>query len=100
MPLSPKQRQKLLMADRTHDATWIEVVIQDLVAANAETTLIEIDQELRNAAAQAYLIAAPGTAAGFEVVLGTLAFRRRVAAAGMTVEQNRTALAGKPVAPP
>jgi hypothetical protein len=52
-----------------------------------------------SAATQAYLVAIPGTAAGFEVVLGELAFRRRLAAAGMTVEQNRAPLAGKPVAP-
>jgi hypothetical protein len=83
------------MADRTRDEAWITVVIEDLLAANPETTLLEIDQELRNAAAQAYLVAMPGTATGFEVVLGVFAFRRRVAAAGMTLAQNRTALAGK-----
>ena len=99
MPLSPKQRHKLLMADRTCDEAWITVVIEDLLAANPETTLLEIDQELRNAAAQAYLVATPGTAPGFEVVLGEYAFRRRLAAAGMTVEQNRAPLAGNPVAP-
>jgi hypothetical protein len=99
MPLTPKQRHKLLMADRTRDAAWIAVVIEDLLAANPDTTLPEIDYELRSAAAQAYLVAIPGTAAGFKVVLGELAFRRRVSAAGMTGEQNRAALARKPVAP-
>ena len=96
MPLSPKHRHKLLMADRTRDVGWITAVIQDLLAANPEMTLIEIDQELRNAVLQTYLIATPGTAAGFEVVLGTLVFRRRVAAAGITVEQNRAALTRMP----
>ena len=72
------------------------MVIQDLLTENPETTLVEIDQELRNAAVQTYLIATSGAAAGFEVVLGTLVFRRRVAAASMTVEQNRTALARMP----
>jgi len=95
MPLSPKQRHKLLMADRTRDAHWIAVVIEDLVAANPDTNLFEIEQELRDAAAQTYLIATPSTAAGFEVVFGVFAFRRRVAAAGMTLAQNRAALAGK-----
>jgi hypothetical protein len=87
------------MANRTCDAEWIAAVIEDLLAANPDTSLPEIEQELRSAAAQAYLVAIPGTAAGFEVVLGELAFRRRVSAAGMTAEQNRAALARKPVAP-
>ena len=39
----------------------------------------------------------PGTSAGFEVVLGEFAFRRGIAATGMTAEQNRAALAGKPL---
>ena len=98
MSLSPKQRHKLVMADRTHDAAWITVVIEDLLAANPETTLLEIDQEFRDAAAQTYLVAMPGTASGFEVVLGEYSFRRRLAAAGMTLAQNRTALARKPLA--
>ena len=44
MPLTPKQRHKLLMAG---DAAWIAVVIEDLLAANPDTTLPEIDYELR-----------------------------------------------------
>jgi hypothetical protein len=94
MPLTPKQRHKLRMADRTRDARWITTVVGDLIAENPDTNLFEIEQELRAAAAQAYLIATPGTAAGFEVVLGVFALRRRLAAAGMTLAQNRTALAG------
>ena len=93
MPLTPDQRHKLLMADRTHDAVWVAVVIEDLVAANPEITLLEIDQEFRDAASQTYLIATPGTTPGFEVVLSGFAFRRQVAAAGMTLAQNRAALA-------
>jgi hypothetical protein len=62
------------------------------------TSLPEIDYELRSAAAQAYLVAVRDTAAGFEVVLGEFAFRRRLAATRMTAEQNRAALAGKPLA--
>jgi hypothetical protein len=83
------------MADRTRDATWIAVVIEDLLDANPGTTLPEIDQELRDAGSQSYLIASLGE---FRVVTGgRLAMLRAVAAAGMTVEQNRTALAGKPL---
>ena len=97
MPLSPRQRHKLRMADRTRDAAWITTVIEDLVAANPETALFEIEQEFRDAGSQTYLIAAPGTAAGFEVALGAFAFRRRLVAAGMTLAQNRAALAVKPI---
>lgn len=83
------------MADRTLDAAWITVVIEDLLEANPETTLLEIDQELRDAGSQSYLIASPGK---FRVVTGgRLTMLRAVAAVGMTVEQNRTALAGKPL---
>jgi hypothetical protein len=35
------------MADRTGDAAWIAVVIEDLLAANPDTTLPEIDYEPR-----------------------------------------------------
>jgi hypothetical protein len=95
MPLSLKQRHKLLMADRTRDAAWITSVIEDLLAANPDTSLSEIDQELRTAAAHTYLVATPGTAAGFKVALGAFAFRRQIAAAGMTVAQNRATLEGR-----
>lgn len=79
------------MADRTRDATWIAVVIEDLLDANPGTTLPEIDQELRDAGSQCYLIAGPGK---FRMVTGgKLAMLRAVVTVGMTVEQNRTVLA-------
>ena len=81
------------MADRTHDAGWIVAVIEDLLEANPTVTLLEIEQELRDAGAQTYLIAGSGK---FQVVTGgRLAMLWAVAAAGMTVEQNRAALAGQ-----
>ena len=64
MPLTPNQRHKLLMADRTHDAGWIAAVIEDLLEANPTVTLLEIEQELRDAGAQTYLIAGSGNAVG------------------------------------
>jgi|KBSMisStandDraft_5_1062788.scaffolds.fasta_scaffold587383_2 hypothetical protein len=98
MPLSPRQRHKLRMADRTRDAAWITTVIEDLVAANPETALFEIEQEFRDAGSQTYLIAGPGK---FQVVTGgRLAMLWAVGVAGMTVEQNRAALAAKPISPP
>ena len=97
MPITPKQRLKLRMADRTHDAAWITAVIEDLLAANPETTLLEIDQEFRDAGSPTYLIASPDK---LEVITGgRLAMLRAVGAAGMTVKQNRAALAGRPLAP-
>jgi hypothetical protein len=36
----------LLMAEKTDDAAWITVVIKDLIAANPDTSLSEIDHEL------------------------------------------------------
>ncbi len=69
------------------------MVIEDLLKANPETTLLEIDQELRDARSQSYLIASPGK---FRVVIGgRLTMLHAVAAVGMTVEQNRAAVAGK-----
>jgi len=67
-------------------------VIEDLIEANPDTTLIEVEQEFRDAG----LVAHPGK---FQVVTGgRLAMLWAVGAAGMTVEQNRTALAAKPLA--
>ena len=37
MPFSPKQRHKLLMAERTRDAAWITTVIEELIEANPDT---------------------------------------------------------------
>ena len=90
MPLDPKQRHKLLMADRTGDAAWITAAIEHLVAADPTVTLDEIEGVLRAAASTAYLVA---TAEGLEVVVGFAASRRALAEAGMTAEQNRLALA-------
>jgi hypothetical protein len=87
MPLSVKQRHKLLMTDRTRDAAWIAAVVENLLEAKPTVTLPGIDQVFRDGAAQTYLIAG----AEFSIVLGmpaTLA----VAAAGMTIEQNRAFL--------
>ena len=96
MPISPKQRHKLLMAERTRDAAWITTVIEELIEANPDTTLMDVDQEFRDAGSQTYLVARQ---CKFQVVTGgRLAMLWAVSAAGMTVEQNRTALAAKPLA--
>ena len=66
MPLDPKQRHKLLMADRTRDAAWITAAIEHLVAADSTVTLDEIEGTLRDAAGSAYVVAGDR----FEVVIG------------------------------
>lgn len=94
MPLDPKQLHKLLMADRTGDAGWITAVIEKLLTADPTVTLDEIEDVLRAAAGTAYLV---GTAKGFEVVIGFTAWRDVLAAAGVTAEANRQALADRAV---
>ena len=94
MPLDPKQRHKLLMADRTGDAGWITAVIEKLLTADPTVTLDEIEEVLRAAAGTAYLV---GTAKGFEVVIGFTAWRDVLAEAGVTAEANRQALADRAV---
>jgi hypothetical protein len=88
--LGPKQRHKLLTADRTKDASWVRAAIEHLMAADLDVSLDEIEDALRAGAGTAYLI---GAAEGFEVAIGFAASRRALAEAGMTVNQNRLALA-------
>ena len=89
MPLDPKQRHKLLMADRTRDAAWITAAIEHLVAADSTVTLDEIEGALRDAAGSAYVI---GTADRFEVVIGMPAWLAALAEARVTAAENRAAL--------
>ena len=92
MPLDPKQRHRLLIADRTRDPDAVTAVIAALRNENRGPTFVEIEDALRAAAGVSYLIS---TAEGFEVVIGFAASRRALAKAAMTPEQNRAALAGK-----
>ena len=81
----------LLLADRTRDARTITTVVTEVLAANPETTPLDIETALRAAAGQAYLVANSSTA-GFEIVLGMPAWHAALAEAGVTVEQNWAAL--------
>ncbi len=65
----------------------ITTVVTEVLAANPETTPLDIETALRAAAAQAYLVA-NSTTAGFEIVLGMPVWRAALADAGRTVEQN------------
>ena len=93
MPLSLQHRHAVLLADRTRDVRTITTVVTEVLAANPETTLLDIETALRAAAGQAYLVA-NSTTAGFEIVLlGMPARHAALADAGVTVEQNWAALA-------
>ena len=90
MPLSDQHRHALLLADRTHDVGVVTTVVAEVLTANPETNLLEIEQAFRDGTAAAYLVA---TSDGFEVVLGMPASQAALSHAGVTVEQNWAALA-------
>ena len=90
MPLSLQHRYAVLLADR--DVRTITTVVAEVLAANPETTPLDIETALRAAAGEAYLVA-NSTTAGFGIVLGVPAWDAALADAGMTVEQNWAALA-------
>ena len=92
--LDPKQRHKLLMADRTGDVTWITAVVENLLAADPTVTLAEIETAFRDGACATYPIAGPSKTV--HVITGGMpAWRDALAAAGATADENRAALAGK-----
>ena len=45
--LDPKQRHKLLTADRTKDVSWVRAAIEHLMAADPDVSLDEIEDVLR-----------------------------------------------------
>jgi hypothetical protein len=64
-----------------------------VLAANTETTPLDIENALRDAGAQSYLIAGEQ----LSIERGMPAMLAALADAGVMVEQNRAALAGKPL---
>jgi hypothetical protein len=93
MPTALAQVHRLLVADRARDAGVIRRAIAEVLAANPETSLLEIETALRDGAAQAYLIA---SGAGLSIVFGFPAWRAALNNVGRTPEQNRQLLAGEP----
>ena len=69
MPLSLQHRHAVLLADRTRDVRTITTVVTEVLAANPETTPLDIETALRAADRQAYLVA-NSTTVGFAIVLG------------------------------
>ena len=94
MPLDPKQRHQLLMADRTGDPAWIAATIDRLLASDPDVDLLEIEAAIREAAARSYLIA---DGAGFCVLIGVQAWIAELDRLGRSPEQNRQALAGEQI---
>jgi hypothetical protein len=90
MPLDPKQRHRLLMADKTGDVGWITATINQMLADNPETNLLEIEMVFRAGASSAFVIA---TTEGFEVIVGMKAWVTALDAFGRTPEVNRQLLA-------
>ena len=123
MPLSRQHRHAVLLAERTRDISTITTVVTEVLAANPETSLLDIETALRHAdrqatrgqhhrgaggnpktslldietalraAASQAYLVANSTAAGFQIVFGTPAWHAALADAGLTVEQNWAALA-------
>ena len=90
MPLSLKHHA-VLLADRSRDVRTVTTVVTEVLAANPETTPLDVETALRAADEQAYLVA-NSTTAGFAIVLGMLAWHAALADVGVTVEQNWAAL--------
>jgi len=92
MPLSRQHRHAVLLAERTRDVRTITAVVTEVLAANPETSLLDIETALRAAASQTYLVANSTTAA-YQIVFGMPAWHAALADADLTVEQNWAALA-------
>jgi hypothetical protein len=90
MPLSIQHRHAVVFAGRTHDVGVITTVVAEVLVASPGTNLLEIEQAFRDSTSAAYLVA---TTEGFVVVLGAMAMLVAISKEGMTVEQNRAALA-------
>jgi hypothetical protein len=91
MPLALDQVHALLIAERSRDVATITEAIEAVMAANPETTLLDVDQVFRDAGAPVYLIAKPE----LTIVIGMPAWRSALDRLGMSPEANRQALAGK-----
>ena len=70
MTLSLNQCHSLLLAEQSRDASVITAAVTDVLAANSETNLLEIEMAFRDAGSPVYLIAKPE----LTVVIGMLAW--------------------------
>ena len=92
MPLSSQHRHAVLLADRTRDVHTISIVVTEVLAANPETSLLDIETALRTANRQSYLAnITEALAANSETSLIDIETALRGAAASQTyLVANRT----------
>ena len=89
--LDPKQRHKLLMADRTRDAAWVSAAIEHLLTADPTVTLAEVEAAFRDAGGSAYVVARRDMQPGFVIAIGMPAWRSALDRAGLSPDANRAA---------
>lgn len=89
MPLS--RPNVTAVADRSHDTAAIAAAIEVALRDNPNASLLEIEMAFRDSASTTYLVL---TTERLEIVFGMPAMLAALAAAGMTPEENRAALAG------
>ena len=65
----------------------------NVLAANPETNLLEIEMAFRDAGSPVYLVAKPE----LTIVIGMPAWRSALDRLGISPQENRYALAGKPI---
>ena len=56
MPLSRQHRHAVLLAESTREISTITAVVTEVLAANPETSLLDIETALRHADRQAHLV--------------------------------------------
>ena len=91
MPLSLDQAHALLLAERTRDVGVIMTAISTVLAANAETNLLEIEQVFRESGSPSYLVARPE----LTIAIGMPAWRGALDRLAMSPQENRYALAAR-----
>ena len=87
--LNPHQRRRLLAADRSRNAGVVTAAITEVLAANPDADLFDVEMTFRDGAAQAYVIAGAST---FSIVIGMHEMLMAITAAGMTIKQNQAGL--------
>jgi hypothetical protein len=92
MPLALDQAHALLIAERSRDVVTITEAIEAVMAMSPETNLLEVEEVFRDAGSPVYLIAQPE----LTIVIGMPAWRRALDCLGMSPQENRYELAGKP----
>ena len=90
MPITARERHRILLADRSQNIAPVTVVIATVLHQNPSATRAEVEEVLREAAAQSYLIA---DGSGFRVVLGMKTWVAELGRLNRTPEANRQMLA-------